>query len=156
MQNYLRDQNIPVNEAKSVFRFKTRTALFKENMKSYYKISSCPMCNCNTYPDTQSHSFDCEVTNMNIQIEESFMEIFKKNISQKLSRTLLRTSSGGYIFPTNWIVFHTHFLGMNILPQFRYYHTLEIMMIFRDKKGFWYNKITNQIISLLKGCTNRM
>ena len=42
---------------------------------------------------------------------------------------------------------------MNILPQFRYYHTLGIMMFFRNKKGFWCIKITNQIISLLKGYT---
>ena len=26
--------------------------------------------------------------------------------------------------------------------------------VFRDKKGFWYIKITNQIISLLKRCTD--
>ena len=43
--------------------------------------------------------------------------------------------------------------GMNILPQFRYYRILEIMMFFRDKKGFWCIKITNQVISLLKGYT---
>ena len=71
--------------------------------------------------------------------------------------SLLRTPkppAGGYILPTNWIVFHPNIFGMNILPQFRYYHTLEIMMFLETKKGFWCIKITNQIISLLKGYTN--
>ena len=42
--------------------------------------------------------------------------------------------SGGYILATNLIIFHPNMFWMNILPQFRYYHTLEIMMFLETKK----------------------
>ena len=60
------------------------------------------------------------------------------------------TVIGGYILPTNIIY--------NIWDE--YPSTISILPytwnndVFRDKKGFWCIKITNQIISLLKGYTN--
>ena len=46
----------------------------------------------------------------------------------------IRVGPGGYILATNLIIFHPNMFGMNILPQFWYYHTLEIMMFLETKK----------------------
>ena len=43
--------------------------------------------------------------------------------------------TGGYILATNLIIFQPNMFGMNILPQFQYYHTLEIMMFLETKKN---------------------
>ena len=56
----------------------------------------------------------------------------------------IRVGPGGYILATNLIIFHPNMLGMNILPQFRYYHTLEIMMFLETKKKY-SNALKSQI-----------
>ena len=33
MQNYLKDNEIPVNDARNLYRFRTRVARFKENLR---------------------------------------------------------------------------------------------------------------------------
>ena len=45
LQNYLKDQDIPVVEARNLYRYRTRCAKYKENMKnSYITISTaCPV-----------------------------------------------------------------------------------------------------------------
>ena len=91
MQKYLKDPKITVNEAKNIFKFRTRTAHFKDNMKSFYKENICPMCS--EHPDTQSHSFECKVTKMSINIECSYEEIFKKTISPTLAKTLMQITN---------------------------------------------------------------
>ena len=87
MQSYLRDPKITVAEARNIFRFRTRSALFKENMKSSYSDDTCPLCK--EEPDRKSHSFECRIINSRIAIHGSYKEIFKKTISQELSKTLL-------------------------------------------------------------------
>ena len=42
LQNYFKDPNIPVEEAKNLFRYRTRSAKFKENMKNEYQSITCP------------------------------------------------------------------------------------------------------------------
>ena len=53
-QNYLKDTEITVAEAKNLFRYRTRVARYKENMKSSYLVTACPVC-C-VQIDTQEHS----------------------------------------------------------------------------------------------------
>ena len=52
--DFLKDPNIPVEEAKNLYRFRRRSAKFKENMKYQYQSISCPFCL--VYSDTQNHS----------------------------------------------------------------------------------------------------
>ena len=60
LQNYLKNPDIPVQEAKNLFRFRTRSAKFKENMKNQYQNSTCPFCL--VYSDTQQHAvYRCEI-----------------------------------------------------------------------------------------------
>ena len=90
LQNYLKDSKIPVAEAKNLFRFRTRVAKFKENMKNSYLSSACPLCF--VQPDTQQHSVECVVVKTNIQIEGDYKDIFSENIPSNISKTLLKIS----------------------------------------------------------------
>ena len=76
MQNYFKDPKIPVEEAQNIFRFRTRSANFKENMKTKYKETLCPLCEIQ--PDSQAHSFKCSVVNEKINIDGN-MKIFLMN-----------------------------------------------------------------------------
>ena len=49
MQNYLKDAEIPVAEAKNLFRFRTRIAKFKANMKNGYSSVACPPPNVQVF-----------------------------------------------------------------------------------------------------------
>ena len=40
LQKYLKDPDIPVNEAKNLYRFRTRSAKYKQNMKTGYSSTS--------------------------------------------------------------------------------------------------------------------
>ena len=51
IQNYLKDRKISVQAAKSLFRWRTRSALFKTNFGSSYLNTACPYCN--TEPSLQ-------------------------------------------------------------------------------------------------------
>ena len=44
LQNYLTDDEISVEEAKNLYRFRTRVAKFKENFKNGYVAHACPLC----------------------------------------------------------------------------------------------------------------
>ena len=88
MQNYLNDSEIPVKEAKNLFRFRTRSAKFKENMKNSYNIRTCPLC-C-VQPDTQAHSLQCHEVKSKIRVEGNYGDIFSKNIPTNISKTLMR------------------------------------------------------------------
>ena len=59
IQSYLKDPDIPVAEARNLYRYRTRSAKYKENMKSSYTNTSlaCPVCLLQ--PDTQQHSLQC-------------------------------------------------------------------------------------------------
>ena len=55
LQNYLRNDLITVQEAKNLFRFRTRVAKFQANMKNNPGLPmACPFCK--VQPDTQQHS----------------------------------------------------------------------------------------------------
>ena len=54
LQKYLKDPKIPVAEAKNLYRYRTRSAKYKENMKTSYQSTPCPFCF--VQPDSQTHS----------------------------------------------------------------------------------------------------
>ena len=59
LQNYLRDDEIPLNEARNLYRFRTRVANFKENFKNGHQSCAIPCPLCLVQPDTQAHSLQC-------------------------------------------------------------------------------------------------
>ena len=57
LQQYLKNDDIPTEEAKNLYRFRTRSAYFKENMKNGFLSTACPFCL--VQPDNQVHSVKC-------------------------------------------------------------------------------------------------
>ena len=90
LQNYLKNPDIPVAEAKNLFRFRTRSAKFKENMKKGYQSSCCPFCLI--HPDSQIHSLKCIEVKSKISVRGNYEDIFKKTIPKEISETLMQIS----------------------------------------------------------------
>ena len=91
LQKYLKNDEIPTEEAKNLFRFRTRSALFKENMKnSFLQSVACPLCS--VQPDNQTHSVQCTVVLSKTKVEGNYEDIFKEDIPPVISKTLLRIS----------------------------------------------------------------
>ena len=90
LQNYLKSKKIPVSEAKNLFRYRVRTANFKENFKGKYINMTCPFCFLQV--DTQVHSVECPKVKELIKIEGKYREIFTDKISPEISKTLANIS----------------------------------------------------------------
>ena len=90
LQNYLKNPNISVAEAKNLYRYRTRSAKYKENMKSSYLSTACPFCFVQL--DSQTHSVQCTVISSKIKIEGNYDDIFKEDIPSDISKTLLKIS----------------------------------------------------------------
>ena len=87
LQNYLKSKNIP---GKNLFRYRVRTANFKENFKGKYINMTCPFCFLQV--DTQVHSVECPKVKELIKIEGKYREIFSDKISPEISKTLANIS----------------------------------------------------------------
>ena len=86
LQSYLKDPGISVSEAQDLFKFRTRSANFKENMKSRFFQRICPLCG--THPDSQSYSFECSTIKENINIVGRYEDIFSEKIPASLGKTI--------------------------------------------------------------------
>ena len=64
LQNYLKDSQISVQAAKNLFRWRTRSALFKTNFGNSYLNTACPYCHVE--PDSQEHALQCTVVSQKI------------------------------------------------------------------------------------------
>ena len=60
LQSYLKSPEIPVQEAKILFRFRARTATFIEK----YANKACPLCA--VHIDTQTHALQCAEVGENV------------------------------------------------------------------------------------------
>ena len=90
LQNYLKAKNIPVYEAKNLFKFRVRSAQFKENFGDRFEDKRCPLCL--SHLDTQALSIQCDKVKEKIEIDGNYMDIFRENIPSNISKTLLRIS----------------------------------------------------------------
>ena len=88
MQDYLKDQTINVNQARTLFRFRTRMARFWGNFKGGRPPQKCPVCSEVMSIDTQSHSFQCEVLGASININGNYENIFEAKVTQTVARTV--------------------------------------------------------------------
>ena len=84
MQNYSKDPKISVEEAQNIFRFRTRSANFKENMKAKYAETLCPLCE--NQPDSQSHNFEYSIVKEKIKISGNYEDIFNEIIPYDVSK----------------------------------------------------------------------
>ena len=91
LQNYLKDNGISVQEAKNLYRFRTRAANFKENQKNNHEMSvACPLCQ--VQPDTQAHCVQCPVVRTKIDVKGTYSDIFSEDIPSDISQTLMKIS----------------------------------------------------------------
>ena len=88
MQDYLKDFKITSSQAKVVFGFRTRMSKYSENYKGGKPTTVCPVCK--DYPDTQMHSFQCQVLRENLKMEGNYVDIFSPKIERSLAETLER------------------------------------------------------------------
>ena len=88
LQNYLCNDKITVQEAKNLFKYRTRAAKFQANMKNNPGLSlACPFCK--VQPDTQLHSVQCNVVQSKVNVKGNYRDIFLDNIPVEIARTLM-------------------------------------------------------------------
>ena len=90
MQTNLKSEEIPVQEAQNLFKYRVGVAQFKENFGDRYEDKTCPLCSINL--DTQMHSLECVKVKQKIEIEGRYSDIFRGKISSNISKTLLKIS----------------------------------------------------------------
>ena len=88
MQGYLKSADIPAHEAKNLFRYRVRSANFKENVGDKYTNKVCPLCT--VHLDTQTHSMECFKVKEEISVEGKYNDIFKEKVPSNISKTLLK------------------------------------------------------------------
>ena len=84
-QDYLEELN--VNEAKTVFRFRTRMQNFAGNFKGK-SIELCPLCY--QHYDLQELCFECPIIRKKIIIKESYESIFGSTITRNMASLLVQ------------------------------------------------------------------
>ena len=90
LQKYLKSNNIPVYEAKNLFRYRVQVAEFKENFGDKYENKVCPLCT--VHMDTQTHAIQCVTIKEKISIEGNYSDIFKEVIPTNISKSLYKIS----------------------------------------------------------------
>ena len=90
MQNYLKSDDISVQEAQNLFRFRVGVAQFKANFGERYNNKACPLCS--VHLDTQAHSVQCEGVKEKVNIEGKYSDIFKQKVPSDIYQTLLKIS----------------------------------------------------------------
>jgi hypothetical protein len=90
LQSYLKSDDIPVHEAKNLFRYRVRVADFKENFGNKYENKGCPLCTI--HMDTQTHAVQCDKVKESISVEGNYNDIFKEKIPRNISKSLYKIS----------------------------------------------------------------
>ena len=85
MQEYL--EHLNVNEAKTVFRFRTRMQNFDGNYKGKNNEKLCPVCALHV--DRQEFCFNCPGLRKIITITDEYESIFGSTITSNIARTLV-------------------------------------------------------------------
>ena len=86
MQAYMKDKDITVEQAKIIFKFRTRMANFSNNFKGGKPTAVCPLCL--TDADMQKHSYQCNIINKNIQVKGKYEDVFAPNIEKETAVTV--------------------------------------------------------------------
>ena len=84
VQQYLTTMDVKL--AKTLFRFRSRTAQFSENYKDQGPVDLCPLCG--SHSDLQELSFKCPVVLEKIELNEEYENIFKPQVSKELANKL--------------------------------------------------------------------
>ena len=85
MQDYLKSENIKIQDALNLFKFRTRMAEFGQNFRAGADEVWCPLCSEKL--DDQSHSFQCKIIIKEIELKGNLSEIYSGDISQATAQT---------------------------------------------------------------------
>ena len=86
LQKYLKTDDIPVHEAKNLFRYRVKVADFKENYGNRYEDKVCPLCTI--HMDTQTHAVQCVQVKESVSVNGNYSDTFKEVIPRNISKTL--------------------------------------------------------------------
>ena len=86
IQGYLLCQEITVNQAKVLVKFRTRMANYGNNFKGTNKNLACLMCE--NHPDSQEFIFDCIYNKNNVKLRGKYKDIFTQKIEIEVIETL--------------------------------------------------------------------
>ena len=81
IQSYFLLPEIKVDQARNIFRFRTRMAPLGENFRGYKDSVICPLCKDDL--DSQHHSFQCQVMNERV-------DIYSDTIIQETAETVTK------------------------------------------------------------------
>ena len=88
MQDYLKQNSISSIGGRTVFRYRTHMASYRQNFGSCNGPITCPLCGLHI--DNQSMAFNnCPVIKDNVKIEGKYEDIFRSSVSSDLVRTLV-------------------------------------------------------------------
>ena len=90
LQDYLKLEEINVEEAWTMFAYRTRMAEFGENYRNGGDSVPCPICHLHL--DNQVMALKCTIVRDNVVINGRYEEIFNGNITKKLAKTLMNIS----------------------------------------------------------------
>jgi hypothetical protein len=84
----LKLENLDASGARSLFRYRTRMANFGEHFREGNCHVNCPLFGL--HHDNQAMAFNnCPVLKANISITGNYQDLFKKNVSFELVKTLV-------------------------------------------------------------------
>ena len=75
-----------VEEAKLVFKFRTRQAEFSENFRGKDGPINCKLCD--NHLDSQVMSFQCSIIKSKFNLKGKYEDIFNENISKEVVKSL--------------------------------------------------------------------
>ena len=90
LQNYLKSDDIPVYEAKNLYKYRVKVAEFKENFGQKFDNKLCPLCGI--HMDTQTHAVQCVKVKEIVPVEGNYNDIFKEKIPRNISKSLYSIS----------------------------------------------------------------
>ena len=74
---YLEDHRISAEQAKLIFKFRTRMVNVRNNFRNNYACPSCPLCG--VHQDTQEHLFHCIMIQKHFQPTTEYTDIFSND-----------------------------------------------------------------------------
>ena len=90
IRNYLKCEQITAAEARTIYSYRTRMAVFSDNYRGQKGTSLCPLCGIHL--DVQSMSFQCIQIKENVKITGKYENIFEDVIPKQLARTVIEIS----------------------------------------------------------------
>ena len=75
-------------EARTVFSYRTRGALYSDNYRGVGGLSPCHMCLLHF--DCQALAFQCPTIKSEIQISDRYEDVFNSSVGYSLAKTLVK------------------------------------------------------------------